>query len=51
MSARSFIMPKPMKSPSGAFVRTGVALDTPWEITNAIGGTLALGHPYGTSGI
>jgi acetyl-CoA acetyltransferase len=26
-------------------------LDTPWEITNAIGGTLALGHPYGTSGI
>jgi acetyl-CoA C-acetyltransferase len=26
-------------------------LETPWEITNVIGGAIALGHPYGMSGI
>jgi acetyl-CoA C-acetyltransferase len=26
-------------------------LDTPWEITNVNGGAVALGHPYGMSGI
>lgn len=26
-------------------------LDTPWEITNVNGGAIALGHPYGMSGI
>jgi acetyl-CoA C-acetyltransferase len=26
-------------------------LETPWEITNVNGGALALGHPYGMSGI
>jgi acetyl-CoA C-acetyltransferase len=26
-------------------------LETPWEITNVIGGAVALGHPYGMSGI
>jgi len=27
------------------------ALDTPWETTNVNGGAIALGHPYGMSGI
>jgi len=26
-------------------------LETPWETTNVIGGAIALGHPYGMSGI
>jgi acetyl-CoA C-acetyltransferase len=26
-------------------------LETPWEITDVIGGAIALGHPYGMSGI
>jgi acetyl-CoA C-acetyltransferase len=26
-------------------------LETPWEITNVNGGAIALGHPYGMSGI
>lgn len=26
-------------------------LETPWDITNVIGGAVALGHPYGMSGI
>jgi len=26
-------------------------LDTPWELTNVNGGAIALGHPYGMSGI
>jgi acetyl-CoA C-acetyltransferase len=26
-------------------------LETPWEITNVCGGAIALGHPYGMSGI
>jgi acetyl-CoA C-acetyltransferase len=26
-------------------------LQTPWEITNVNGGAIALGHPYGMSGI
>jgi acetyl-CoA C-acetyltransferase len=26
-------------------------LETPWEITNVNGGAVALGHPYGMSGI
>ncbi|HTO55263.1 MAG TPA: acetyl-CoA C-acyltransferase [Myxococcota bacterium] len=26
-------------------------LDTPWEITNVNGGAVALGHPYGMSGV
>ena len=26
-------------------------LETPWEITNVSGGAIALGHPYGMSGI
>lgn len=26
-------------------------LDTPWDITNVNGGAIALGHPYGMSGI
>jgi acetyl-CoA C-acetyltransferase len=26
-------------------------LETPWDITNVNGGAIALGHPYGMSGI
>jgi acetyl-CoA acetyltransferase len=26
-------------------------LETPWQITNVNGGAVALGHPYGMSGI
>nr|HRK65487.1 acetyl-CoA C-acyltransferase [Terricaulis sp.] len=26
-------------------------LDTPWERTNVIGGAIAMGHPYGMSGV
>jgi acetyl-CoA C-acetyltransferase len=34
-----------------AVVYNQAQLDSPWPITNVNGGAVALGHPYGMSGI